>query len=308
MTNPLRRHRREHTEAADAQRLAAPWAARLTRIGLWTLVGAGALGGLVAAVRPTTTVVEPAAHQQAAPPDGIAGVAEIAARQWLTGETRADRPATSDPTLAVDAAAAIAVREITADYWAVTVAAALRGPASNTPTVWYLEVGVTRTNDGLRPVGSPAVVPGPNDATPLPGAAATLASPAQDDPIAATAEAFLRALLTGAGDPIRYVAPDAAISAINQAPFVDLTVERTAVLDSDPTRTVLRVAVNATTADGVELETAYELVLVERDGRWEIKAVSGAPTLPRAHAGRSTSSTPATVPPSTTTSAPSPGA
>lgn len=289
--------------------MAAPWAARLTRIGLWTLVGAGALGGLLAAVRPTTTVVEPAAHQQAPPPDGIAGVAEIAARQWLTGEARADRPASSDPTLAVDAAAAIAVREITADYWAVTVAAVLRGPTSNTPTVWYLEIGVTRTKDGLRPVGSPAVVPGPNDATPLPGAAARFASPAQDDPLAATAEAFLRALLAGAGDPVRYVAPDAAISAIDQAPFVDLTVERTAVLESDPTQTLLRVTVNATTADGVELETAYELVLVERDGRWEIDALSGAPTLPRARAGRSAGSTPATtVPPSTTTAAPSPGA
>lgn len=289
--------------------MAAPWAARLTRVGLWGLVGVGALGGLVAAMRPTTTVVASSAHQQVIPPDGIAGVAEIAARLWLTGEARSDRPAAPAPTLAVDATAAIDVREIAADYWAVTVAAAVRGPGSNIATLWYLEIGVTHTAQGLRSVGSPAVVPGPTDLSPLPGAAATLTSPAQDDPLAATAEAFLRALLTGAGDPVRYAAPDAAISAIDNPPFVDLAVERTAVLESNPTRTVLRVAVNATTAERVEFKTAYELVLAERDGRWEIRALSGAPTLPRDQPQRSASSTTTTtVPPSTTTSTPSPGA
>jgi hypothetical protein len=173
--------------------------------------------------------------------------------------------------------------------------------------LWYLEIGVTRTDQGLRSVGTPAVVPGPSDPTPLSNAPATLSSPAQDDPRAVTAEAFLRALLTGAGDPVRYAAPDSAIAAIAHPPFVTVTVERTAVLESDPTRTVLRVTVNATTADDIERQTAYELVLAERDGRWEIKALSGAPTLPRDHAPTGTSTT-TTMPPSTTTSAASPGA
>lgn len=307
MQSPLRRSRRTDTDAGEASRTTRPWAARATRVGLWVLVVVGALGGLVGAIRPTPAVVESTARQQLAAPDGIEGVAEIATRRWLTGELGVDRTPATGPTLAVEATEAIAMREIAADYWAVTVAAVVDTPTTATAALWYLEVGVTRTDHGLRPVGVPAVVPGPSDPTPLPGAPTSLSSPAQDDPRAVTAEAFLRALLTGAGDPVRYAAPDSAIAPIADPPFVAVTVERTAVLESDPTRTVLRVTVNAATSDDIELQTAYELVLAERDGRWEIKALSGAPTLPRDHPPASTTTT-STLPPASTTPAASPGA
>lgn len=313
MTIQLRRHREAGPPDA-APSIAAPWAARVPRLGLWALVVVGALGGIVAAVRPTTTVIERTAHQQAEPPLGLAGVAEIAARHWLTDDGRSDRLGTTSPTLAVDSTAAVAVRQIAADYWAVTVAAEIREPASTAASLWYLEVGVTTTPQGLRPVGSPAVVPAPGDPTALPGAAASLASPAPGDPLPATAEAFLRALLTGAGDPVRYEAPDAAIDPIGEPPFVQATVDRTAVLESDPTRTLLRVAVNAITVDHIEFTATYELILAERAGRWEIKALSAAPTLPHANAHApvtsttTTTTTTSTVQPMTPTSTASPGA
>lgn len=306
----LRRHRQADTPD-DTPGIAAPWAARLPRIGLWALVVLGALGGLVAAVRPTTTVIERTAHQQVAPPVGLSGVAEISVRQWLTGDGRPERLGTATPTLAVDSVAAVALRPITSDYWGVTVAAAVRGPASQAATLWYLEVGVTSDSHGLRPVGQPAVVPAPSDPSPVLGAAASLGSPAPGDPLPATAEAFLRALLTGTGDPVRYEAPDAAIAPIEHPPFLELTVDRTAVLHSDPTSTLLRVAVIATTADHIEFTVTYELVLAERAGRWEIKALSAAPTLPSANprpSAPSTTTTPTTAKANTPTSAPSPGA
>ena len=239
----------------------------------------------------------------------MAGVAEIAVRQWLSEEGRPD-PLGTTPTLAVDSTAVVAVRQIDADYWAVTVAAEVRGPASATARRWYLEVGVTNTPKGLRPVASAAVVPPPDDPTPLPAPAATLASPAPGDPLSGTAEAFLRALLTGAADPVRYEAPDAAIGPIGQPPFVGLTVEQTAVLQSDPAGTVLRVVLNATTADRIELAASYELVLAERAGRWEIKALSAAPRLPHSTAHPAVTSTTAdtAAQPTTATSADSPGA
>jgi len=286
-----------------------PWATRVPRLGLWALVVAGALGGIFAAVRPTTTVIERSAHPQAEPPVGLAGVAEIAVRQWLSEEGRPD-PLGTTPTLAVDSTAVVAVRQIDADYWAVTVAAEVRGPASATARRWYLEVGVTNTPKGLRPVASAAVVPPPDDPTPLPAPAATLASPAPGDPLSGTAEAFLRALLTGAADPVRYEAPDAAIGPIGQPPFVGLTVEQTAVLQSDPAGTVLRVVLNATTADRIELAASYELVLAERAGRWEIKALSAAPRLPYTAGHLPGTPTPSdtAAQPTTATSADSPGA
>jgi hypothetical protein len=298
----IKRLRRRNDDHAPV--LATPWATRLLRYGLWTLVAVGALGGLVAAVRPSTTVVQQAAHQADAEPSGLRGVAELAVRDWLLHEGR-PAPGSSD-TLTVDAVATVATRRVTSDYWAATVAASVRPADTPAATVWFLEVGITETDHGPRPVGRPAIVPAPVTLTAAEPASLTLTVPHPGDPVATTAEAFLRALLTGAGDAIRYVAPDVDIAPIEDAPFTAVRLERIAVIETEPDTSRVRVSISGTTDQQIVFDLVYELTLHERDGRWEIAAMNGAPSPAAARPQRSsTTTTPAST---TTTGAASPGA
>jgi len=281
-------------------------AARLARWGLWALVAAGALGGLVAAVRPaTTSVVRPATEPADGEPSGLSGVAELAVRDWLLHEGQPS-PGTGD-ALAVEAVATVATRQVTADYWAATVAASVRPAGGAAATIWFLELGVADTGSGPRPLGRPAIVPAPVTLTAAEPASMTLTVPPAGDPIATTAERFLSALLTGAGDPVRYVAPGAHIAAIKDPPFTEVRLERIAVVGADPATTRVRVAVRGTTAERFAFDLVYELALRERDGRWEVTSISGAPTRPSRKATRpSTTTTPAST--TSTSGSASPGA
>lgn len=300
MTKRLRRRNDDHAPV-----LATPWATRLLRYGLWTLVAVGALGGLVAAVRPSTTVVQQAAHQADAEPSGLGGVAELAVRDWLLHEGR-PAPGSND-TLTVDAVATVATRRVTSDYWAATVAASVRPADTTEATVWFLEVGLTETDHGPRPVGRPAIVPAPVTLTAAEPASLTLTVPHPGDPVATTAEAFLRALLTGAGDAVRYVAPDVDIAPLEDAPFTEVRLERIAVIEAKPNTSRVRVSISGTTDQQIVFDLVYELTLHERDGRWEVAAMNGAPSPPAAGPPRSsTTTTPAST--TTSTGAASPGA
>lgn len=267
-------------------------------------VAGGAVGGLFAAIRPTTTVIQPAAERATALPPGVTGTAELAVRDWLIDE---GRPARGGATtaLSVDAVAAVATREIDSNYWAVTVGATIRDPSS-APTHWYLEMGVVVTEDGPRPVGHPAFVPPPTTLAALDVETLTLTVPSPDDPAAAAAAAFLGALLTGDGDPVRYVAPDADIGRLEHPPFVEVVLQRMAVVEDSP-NLVVRAAVTGTTPDGLAFDLLYELTLGERDGRWEVLAMAGAP----AHTRQVRAGSSPPIPPvssTTSTTAPSPGA
>lgn len=301
------RSQRRDDDRPPAPALATPAAIRAVRCALWLLVAAGASGGILAAVRPTTTVIHAAAEEPTALAPGVLGTAELAVRDWLVGEGRPSRAGTPT-TLSVDEVAAVATRELHSDYWSVTVGTTVRHAASPTPSHWYLEVGVAVTGDGPRPVGHPAFVPPPTTLTPLDVTTLTLTVPAPGDPAAATAAAFLDALLTGDSDPVRYVAPDGDIGQLDQPPFAEVVLERMAVI-ADAPNLVTRVAVTGTTPDGIAFDLIYELTLAERDGRWEVLAMTGAPT--RATATRATvqsSTTQDISPTTTTTTAPSPGA
>lgn len=284
--------------------MATPLGARLLRWGLWALVAVGAVGGIAGAVRPRPTVVHHAAVQTAAAPAGLTGVAELVAREWLVGGGRPTEPGSSQ-SLTVDAVAVVAVRQIDSDYWAVTVAAYLRSANDVPGTTWFLEVGVADTERGPRPVGQPAIVPAPVTLTASDPASLALTVPQPGDPVATTTEAFLHALLTGAGDPVRYVAPGVDIRPIDDPPFTDVRLERFAILERHPGATRVRVALTGTTTAHVDFDVAYELTLAERDGRWEITAMNGAPTPARNRPRRPTTTAPTA--PSTTTSA-TPGA
>ena len=78
-------------------RITTPATARLIRVGLWTLVVFGALGGVAGALRPAPTAAHHASPHQEPAPAGLAGVAQLAVRDWLNTTGRGlQRGATTD--------------------------------------------------------------------------------------------------------------------------------------------------------------------------------------------------------------------
>lgn len=310
-------------DAIAADRGPSPLGVRATRVALWLLVAIGALGGVVGVLRPAPDAVPPplVAPPQAVPPD-VTGRAEVAVREWLTtGQLRPSPEPAGDtdetPRMSVVWASAVSGRPVERDYWAVTVAADVTAPEDETPARWLLEVGVLRSGDVATVVGPPAVVSSPP--TPEVELRGAEASPERDDPMTTTAASFLRSLLTGAGEVGRYMAPGSSVLPLTPAPFESVTVERVGIVRADPATSTIRVEASAITAAEVEVSLAYELEMAERDDRWEVKALSGAPTLGRdgrpesegtrpdtAGRGTQTGSGPPAVP--STTTPPVPGA
>ncbi|HEX7197002.1 MAG TPA: conjugal transfer protein [Candidatus Limnocylindria bacterium] len=269
-------------------------------------------------------------------PSDVMGRAEAAVREWLTtGEfDSANRPAaaSADRTaarLSVLWTSAVGGRLVDQDYWAVTVAADVlateaeaadadeetQGSAASTR--WLLEVGVLRSGGAVAVVGPPAVVSDPP--SPEVDLRGTEETPQRDDPIATTAEAFLRSLLTGAGEVGRYMAPGSSVPPLTPAPFESVTVERIGIVRAGRATSTIRVEASAITAAEVEVSLSYELTMAERDGRWEVQGLSGAPTLRRDGRpepgdsgtepdGHGTGARPEPAPDPSTTNPPTPGA
>lgn len=251
-------------------------------------------------------------------PARVTGFAELAVRRWLT--TADNQVVASGQPIGTRSSAGpgappvvlgthdVAARRLSERYWAVTVVAEM-GRADGTPALRFIEIGIADTSDGLLAAGPPAVVPsplGPGSVRPA-GRTLTVAQP--DDPITATAQAFVDALLAGRGDVSRYLAPGARLAAVTPA-FDSVRVERTAEVTTTADRRVLRVEAVATEG-GADYVLGYELTLEQRAGRWEIRRMSGAPTLRSIASGptTATSTTSPTANPTTTAVAPAvPGA
>jgi hypothetical protein len=208
----------------------------------------------------------------------------------------------------VGEAVAIAGRRMQVGYWAVTVEVdvtepvpvvtgppdessgpveppsgggpAPAGGADQQTTTWYLEVPVVGQADGgLVALTAPAVLPAPPDVeTGWRPSFGDANPPAADDPAARTAEGFLEALLAGAGDPDRYVAPGLTVTPADPPPFVDVEVVSLAVDELGEGEFRLLAEVSALTASGARQRFSYELVVVERVDRLEITQFAGAPT------------------------------
>lgn len=297
------------------------------RVGLWALVALGAIGGLVGLLRPTTETAAPSddgAAGDVTPPE-VAGFGELAVTTWIEAEGDGAEAqldalfAVNPPSSAGDAgrrrvngdAIAIGTREVSDEYWAVTVVAPVdelvQGawePVGN----WYVEVGIARTGDGLVAVSEPAIVPAPGEPNDAPEPAGEgLGVPAEEDEeMATTVEGFLSALLAGDGDVSRYLAPDTVILPVTPAPFRDVTLGRWAVTDTGDDTVRVRLSAQATSPAGGPRTVSYELGLAERAGRWEVTSLSGAPTIdpdessPAPGASSSTSSPDATSAPGAT--------
>jgi hypothetical protein len=200
----------------------------------------------------------------------------------------------------------VATHEFAEDYWSVTVAVDFNaGSPPGKAVTWFLELGVLTDGHGhFVAAGEPALVAQPPTASDVPPLAlAALRTPTPDDPVASTVAGFLAALLTGNGQVDRYTTAGVGIEAVTPPPFDQAHLE--GIASTTTTRGLeVRVSVRARGTDGDDRLLGYQLLLVERDGRWEVASMSGAPAL--AATTKHTNSTVGggTPPPSTSTTAP----
>ena len=297
------------------------------RIGLWSLVAVGFLGGVVGLLWPSPSLPGATAQDPAdavAGPD-VGGFAELAVGAWLEAdaagaesvsglflEDPADLTSGATP-IRVPRLTTVEMRPVDAGYWAVTVAADVveRDRAgAEFPATWYVEIGVVSDSGGLAAAGAPALVGAPSPVTAgWEVAEPTLRTVEPDDPVAATVQAFLDALLAGGGDVARYAAPDVDVAAPDPVPFVEVQLRRLGVAEQPGGGLRARAEATGTTAAGGQRTVSYEIELVQRGGRWEIASLSGAPALEPTDGDRGPPSTvDAPAEPSSTSIAPTPGA
>jgi hypothetical protein len=292
---------------------------------LWGGVALAGVGGIAGLIRPGPSPSPTAdqtqqAHAPAVPVT-VAGFAEVAVRSWLTASE--DTVGTVDGLFLIDPdlepntlgqrsagqTTAVAAHALGDGYWAVTVAADVdeRGAEGAWQTLGtrYFEVGVVEDRGGrLAAVTAPAMVAAPPTAyEPARPATGGTRTPDPDDPVTQTVDGFFDALLTGAGDLSRYLAPGVDITAVTPPPFIEAAVARQAVEHDQPDRARVRCEVRALTATRATWTLAYEVALAERDGRWEVTTLSGAPTLAATPAERREDQP---APPAATTSSPLP--
>lgn len=300
-----------------------PAAQMAARVGLWAAVALGCLGGCVGILRPTEG---PAAPVAATEPTGddvpapVSGTAERAVTAWLTADDEdgplldalyLDPPSLSDSDtrgLEVTDVSTVTGRRVDDGYWAVVVAADVQEPPPSTgdadsdaeaeplSSTWFVEIGVVGDVDGgLSALETPSIVPPPpaadRDWLPDRDGADT---PAPDDPLVATVEGFLSALLVGRGDPARYVAPGLDVTALDPAPFTELVVLEIAVDRLDDTTATVWTQIQVTTPGGARQVVAYDMTVARRADRWEIRELPGvAAAAGRGPGASSTTSVPA---------------
>ena len=147
-------------------------------------------------------------------------------------------------------------------------------------TTWYVEVGIVGdVETGLAALTTPGVLPAP-PAAPEGWRRDDAGLPLADqDEQWATVDGFLRALLAGEGDPARYMAPGRSITTASQPPFVAVDVQvMTMAGNPEDGRVEVWVEADVETPGGVHRLVAYEIEMAQRQDRWEVVAVSGAPT------------------------------
>lgn len=314
---------RSNRPAAPDVLPARPWLQRAARLGLWSLLIAAAVGGtsgLLMAASPAQAPTPSSPATEPVPPS-VVSFAEHAVRQWLSidhessallAATFVDPPpidrslTTGRNVVSVSGIEAITQQD---EYWAVTVAAVF-GPVTPEapPDTWYFEIGIVQAGSGLMAAGAPALVAGPVPASESLPSPVALGTPDRANEVTATVDGFFRAMLAGGGDISRYLSPGTAIPAVFPAPFSRTEVTGETITPLEPDGVRVRVEIQGIALDDTTWTLAYEISLAQRDERWEVTALTGAPAL-AARAPQPTTSRSAPTSTSTTvTVAPEPGA
>lgn len=270
------------------------WVSRAVAVGLWLLIAAAVVFAGLAWVRPVASSAPPAVVMGEEARWDVAGFAELFVSQYvdagdgdeaslapfmgnvapssLSGATTGQWFASSTTTTAIAGTGR--------DRWRVTVAAGLLRRDTEMTSyvsmgVRFFEVEVVATGSGLSATSLPWIAAAPPVGGQVDDGWANGDAPTVGDPLADTVERFVTALLTGNGELGRYAAPGSDLRAV-PATFDVVELERIATrTDPDGDRWV-RASVKATSADAV-LWLTYDLMVEERDGRWEIAAMGPEP-------------------------------
>ncbi|MFG2894925.1 conjugal transfer protein [Streptomyces sp. NPDC048248] len=198
-----------------------------------------------------------------------------------------------------ESASAVQVRQISASYWSVTVAARITSSAKDADSgrVRYFQVPVRATGgrgaSGWTAAALPAEVAAPTGAK---GAAPELSygaahAPLNSDPAVQTVRGFLAAYLTGRGELDRYLSPGTALHAVRPAPYTAVALTQIADHGQGPAEGaeaqappdgVQRRLLVDVEGDGQHTSSrpmTYAIELRARDGRWEVASLEAAPAL-----------------------------
>lgn len=261
---------------------------RASAIALWLLVATAALGGLVALLRP---LPHPTGEQvRGTPPSVTVAEAEAAAGYAVlfvsayiedgtdppTADSAAgilanDTPPESAPVADASTVSVVAIEPVDEGYWAVTVAAP--GPAG----MGFWRVGVASRGGGLAAMGPPTPVTAPPVAD-RPDLAVSWETPPPDDPALGTVLGWIAAYACGQGDVSRWLAPGLRLAPIVPPLCGEVRLDRWGSRPEGDERLV--VVTEAVLDPGVsERRVTFSLLLVRRDGRWEVAEVLPAPPL-----------------------------
>ncbi|WP_435216388.1 conjugal transfer protein [Streptomyces sp. bgisy034] len=289
--------------AAGARLEAMRRRVRLSRVAVWTVIGAGPIAlGVVIACPPTTveaaTSPKPtAAVRSTAVAADPAGYAQLFVHAWLRSSaddatsaqarlTRSMAPDVELPDPATGAqsmpASVTAVRSAqrAGGAWSVTVAAQY---ADGTVRYYAVPVAADAAGASFAVTGAPGVVAGPGRAE-VPQSPYDVTVP--DGELSSAVGEFLTAYLTGAGEVDRYLAPGVQLTTATASPFSSvsiqqvLAVEETAAAEQIPADgTRVHVLAQAEARDALgRWPLAYELALTARSGRWEVSALESGTT------------------------------
>ncbi|SHN31114.1 conjugal transfer protein [Streptomyces yunnanensis] len=196
-----------------------------------------------------------------------------------------------------ESASAVQVRQISAGYWSVTVAARITGVSKDDAgQLHYFQVPVRSTAgtaSGWVAAALPAEVAAPaGDAAKTPELSyGSGHAPLASDPAAQTVQGFLAAYLTGQGDVERYLSPGTTLHPVRPAPYTAVTLTQIADHGQGPAegaeaqtppdgvqrRLLVSVEGDGRNANGWPM--TYAIELRARGGRWEIAALEAAPAL-----------------------------
>lgn len=292
---------------------------RLVRVVVWVFLAMGplAFGMFLLSPSPMTTAAPTGTADGAAGErTAVTAFAEDFVTTWLSatrGEEDLLQPYVADvagvslPVEPVEASGVSTAQVEQLDgLWSVTVAVTVMEGKPVAPVRRYFQTAVLYAEGAVRAQTYPAQVAAPSVAVPHSlGYREVIGS---GHPIFGSTEAFLAAMLTGAGEVSRYTTPGAAISAVLPPPYARISITEVFAdrpVDDDPAalpangdqvRVLVTVEAEATKARQTSLQ--YALTLAARDGRWEVAEIDLTPALAPTADEQSSSPDPATGQPS----------